>query len=171
MAILKVETGTQNQKLRQISQPVRKIDKDLQKLIKDMEVTMEKGHGCGLAAPQVGVLQRLIVVLLNQQTDQEVILAMINPEITFQSKQTEIDTEGCLSVPDFFDEVERYSEIIIKFLDKKGREQMLKLADLNARVVQHEIDHLNGVLFVDKIVEDAEKKLKALRHKESGLLI
>ena len=171
MAILKVETGTQNQKLRQISQPIRKIDKDTQKLIKDMEITMEKGHGCGLAAPQVGVLKRLIVVLLNQQTDQEVILPMINPEIVFHSEATDVDTEGCLSVPDFFDEVERFSDIVIKFLDKKGREQILKLSDLNARVVQHEIDHLDGILFVDKIVEDAEKKLKQLRHKESGLLI
>lgn len=171
MAILKVETGSQNEKLRQVSHPIRKIDKEMQKLIKDMEITMEKGHGCGLAAPQVGVLKRLIVVLLNQQTDQEVVLAMINPEIVFHSKTTDVDTEGCLSVPGYFDEVERYSDIVVKFLDKKGREQMLKLSDLNARVIQHEIDHLDGILFVDKIVEDAEMKLKKLRSKENGLLI
>lgn len=171
VAILKVETGTENQKLRQISAPVRKIDKEMQKLIKDMEMTMEKGSGCGLAAPQVGVLKRLIVVLLNQQTDQEVVLPMMNPEIVFHSETTEVDTEGCLSVPGFFDEVERFSDIVVKFLDKKGREQMLKLSDLNARVVQHEIDHLDGVLFVDKIVVNAEMKLKRLRSKENGLLI
>lgn len=171
MAILKIETGTENPHLRQISQPVKKIDKSIQKLIKDMEITMEKGNGCGLAAPQVDVLKRVIVVLLNQQTDQEIILPMVNPEIVFHSDSTEIDTEGCLSIPEYFDEVERYTDIVVKFLDKKGREQMLKLSDLNARVVQHEIDHLNGVLFVDKIVEDAEFKLKKLRSKEKGLLI
>lgn len=132
---------------------------------------MGAGNGCGLAAPQVDVLKRVIVILLNQQTDQEVILPMINPEIVFHSELTKIDTEGCLSVPDYFDEVERYAEIVVKFLDKKGREQMLKLTDLNARVVQHEIDHLDGILFVDKIVEDAEFKLKKLRSKEKGLLI
>lgn len=171
MAILKIETGTQNEALRQISVPVRKVDKETVKLIQNMTVTMDENSGCGLAAPQVGVLKRVIVVLLNQQTDQEVVLAMINPEIIFQSKQTYIDTEGCLSVPGYFDEVSRYENIIVKFWDKKGREQTLKLADLNARVVQHEIDHLNGVLFVDKIVEKAEAKLGELRKKEKGLLI
>jgi len=171
MAILKIETGTQNDALRQISAPVRKVNKEIVKLIQNMTSTMNENSGCGLAAPQVGVLKRVIVVLLNQQTDQEVLLPMINPEIIFQSKQTYIDTEGCLSVPGYFDEVSRYENIIVKFLDKKGREQTLKLADLNARVVQHEIDHLNGVLFVDKVVEKAEVKLGELRKKEKGLLI
>lgn len=132
---------------------------------------MEIGKGCGLAAPQIGVLKRMIVILLNQQTDQEMVVAMVNPEIVFRSKAMEIDKEGCLSVPDYFDEVERYSDVVVKFLDKKGREQMLKLSGLNARVVQHEIDHLDGVLFVDKLVDDAEMKLKMLRSRENGLLI
>jgi peptide deformylase len=171
MAILKIETGTQNAILRQIAAPVRKIDKEIAKLIQNMEITMVESSGCGLAAPQVGVSKRVIVVLLNQQTDQEVTLPMINPEIIFHSESTYIDTEGCLSVPDYFDEVSRYEDIIVKFLDKKGREQTLKLSDLNARVVQHEIDHLNGVLFVDKVVEKAEANLAALRKKEKGLLI
>lgn len=171
MALLKIETGTQNEILRKVAAPVRKIDKEITKLIQNMEITMEENSGCGLAAPQVGVSRRVIVVLLNQQTDQEVILPMINPEIIFHSESTYIDTEGCLSVPDYFDEVSRYEDIIVKFLDKKGREQTLKLSDLNARVVQHEIDHLNGVLFVDKVVEKAETNLAELRKKEKGLLI
>lgn len=171
MALLKIETGTQNEILRKVAAPVRKIDKEITKLIQNMEITMEENSGCGLAAPQVGVSSRVIVVLLNQQTDQEVILPMINPEIIFHSESTYIDTEGCLSVPDYFDEVSRYEDIIVKFLDKKGREQTLKLSDLNARVVQHEIDHLNGVLFVDKVVEKAETNLAELRKKEKGLLI
>lgn len=164
MSKLKVETGTANQILRQISQPVKKIDKNISKLIQNMEQTMFEDNGCGLAAPQVGVHQRIIVVLLNQQTDQEIVLPMINPEIVFHSKETNLDTEGCLSVPGVFDVVKRWDEIVIKFLDKKGREQMLKLNDLNARVVQHEIDHLDGILFVDKLVEKAE----AMRAERAG---
>ncbi len=171
MAILKIETGTENQHLRQISTPVRRVDKATLQLIKNMEVTMDENSGCGLAAPQVGVLKRVIIVLLNQQTNQEVVLPMINPEIIFHSEAVYTDTEGCLSVPDYFDEVSRYQDIIVTFLDKKGHEQTLKLSGLNARVVQHEVDHLNGVLFVDKVVERAEAKLGALRKKEKGVVI
>jgi peptide deformylase len=152
MAHLKVETGEQNEILRQKSLPVKKVDKEIIKLIKSMAETMELESGCGLAAPQVGVHKRVIVVLLNQSTDSELIIGMINPEITFFSTQTNIDTEGCLSLPQYFDEVERANDIIVKFLDMKGKEQMLKLTDLNARVIQHEIDHLDGVLFADRVV-------------------
>lgn len=156
MSRLKIETGTSNAVLREKSKPVKKVDKDILKLLQNMEETMHTDGGCGLAAPQVGVHKRVIIVMLNQSTDQELVLGMVNPEIVFHSEATYYDTEGCLSVPGVFDEVERYEDIVVKFLDKKGREQMLKLADLNARVVQHEIDHLDGVLFVDKIVEKAE---------------
>ncbi|MGL5830586.1 MAG: peptide deformylase [Candidatus Altimarinota bacterium] len=169
MALLKVETGTDNQKLRQISQPVRKVDKNILKLIKNMEATMEKESGCGLAAPQVGELLRVVIVMLNQQTPQEVVIPMINPEIISHSEKMEIGEEGCLSVPDYFDDVKRFKDIVVKYQDAKGREQKLKLSDLNARVVQHEIDHLNGILFVDKLVKEAELKLAVIRNKEDHL--
>jgi len=169
MAVLKVETGTNNAILREKSKPVRKIDRNIQKLIKDMEITMEVDNGCGLAAPQVGQHVRIIVVKLNQLTDQELNIAMINPEIVFRSEETYIDTEGCLSVPDYFDEVERAMDIIVKFQDIKGREQMLKMSDLNARVVQHEIDHLDGVLFTDKIVAGVPVELMKPNKKERNL--
>lgn len=152
MAVLKVETGTENAILRQKSIAVRKIDRNIQKLIKDLETTMDVDNGCGLAAPQVGQHLRIIMVKLNQLTDQELNIAMINPEITYWSEETYVDEEGCLSVPDYFDEVERAMDIIVKFQNVKGRELMLKMSDLNARVVQHEIDHLDGILFTDKIV-------------------
>lgn len=154
MAKLKIETGVENEVLREESSPVRKVDKAVQKLITDMEKTMEANEGCGLAAPQVGVHQRVIIVKLNQQTEQELNIAMVNPEIVFHSEDTELDTEGCLSVPGVYDQVRRYRDIIVKFLDKKGKEQMLKLSELNARVIQHEVDHLDGVLFVDKLEKD-----------------
>lgn len=169
MAVLKVETGTENAVLRQASKPVRKIDRNIQKLIKDMETTMEVDNGCGLAAPQVGQHVRVIMVKLNQMTDQEVNIAMINPEITYFSEEKYIDEEGCLSVPDYFDEVERAVDIIVKFQDIKSRQQMLKMSDLNARVVQHEIDHLDGILFTDKIVGGVPAELVKGGKKERHL--
>lgn len=171
MAKLKIETGTENEVLREVSKPVKKVDKTVQTLIVDMEKTMEKNNGCGLAAPQVGVHSRVILVKLNQQTDQEVNIAMVNPEIVFHSEDTEVDTEGCLSVPDVFDQVRRFRDVIVKFLDKKGREQMLKLSELNARVVQHEVDHLDGVLFVDKIEKGSESVLTMMDKRERHLNI
>lgn len=173
MTKLKIETGKTNDILRQKSLPVKKVDKEIVKLLQSMEETMFADNGCGLAAPQVGVHKRVIVVLLNQGSDQEVVVPMVNPEIISHSKTTYIDTEGCLSVPGVFDVVERYDQIIVKFLDKKGREQMLKLTDLNARVVQHEVDHLDGILFVDKLVEKAElvlaEKAGKVRHSDEVL--
>ncbi len=171
MSTLKIETGTDNQVLREVAKPVRTIDRETVKLIKDMEETMIKGNGCGLAAPQVGVLKRIIIVMLNQQTDQETILAMVNPEIVFHSEDTEVDTEGCLSVPKVFDQVRRYRDIIVKFQDKKGKSQMLKLSELNARVVQHEVDHLDGILFVDKIEHEPDSVLVQMEKRERHLNI
>ena len=169
MTRMKIETGTDNLILREKAKAVRKIDKATLKLIQNMEETMEKDNGCGLAAPQVGVGQRIIVVKLNQQTDQEVNLAMVNPEIVFHSEETEVDTEGCLSVPKVFDLVRRWRDVIVKFQDKKGREQMLKLSELNARVVQHEIDHLDGVLFTDKVEQTAPSPIAMLEKQERHL--
>ena len=169
MGKLKIETGTDNPILRQKAKIVRKIDKQILKLIQNMEQTMEQDNGCGLAAPQVGVGERVIIVKLNQQTDQEVNLAMINPEIVFHSEETEVDTEGCLSVPKVFDLVRRYRDLIVKFQDKKGREQMLKLSELNARVIQHEIDHLDGILFTDKLEKEQSSPIVMLEKQERHL--
>lgn len=171
MTKLKIATGTDNPILREKAKAVKKIDKTTLKLISNMEQTMEEDNGCGLAAPQVGVSQRIIMVMLNQQTDQEMNLAMINPEIVFHSEETEVDTEGCLSVPKVFDLVRRFRDVIVKFKDKKGREQMLKLSELNARVVQHEIDHLDGILFIDKLEKDEASPIGSLEKQERHLNI
>jgi peptide deformylase len=171
MSRLKIETGKDNKVLREVAKPVRTIDRETVKLIQNMEETMEKGDGCGLAAPQVGVSKRVIIVKLNQQTPQEVNIAMVNPEIVFHSEETEVDTEGCLSVPKVFDLVRRYRDVIVKFLDKKGKSQMLKLSELNARVVQHEVDHLNGILFVDKIEHEPSNVLTDLEKRERHMNI
>lgn len=145
---MQIQVGTDNPVLRKKSIKIDRFDKSLKKLIKEMKETMNDFKGVGLAAPQVGIHERLVLVNL----DQKKVVAMINPEIIEFSSETKIDEEGCLSVPGKFDLVERAVSIKVKFQDENSKENILVLKDLNARIVQHEIDHLNGVLFVDKIV-------------------
>jgi peptide deformylase len=111
--------------------------------------------GVGLAAPQVGVNKRLIVVSLMQDYEDEnyKTIAMVNPEIIEHSPETCTDTEGCLSVPGESGDVIRYAWIKVTFLDPEGRKYAMRLENLAARIVQHEIDHLDGVLFTDKVEE------------------
>ncbi len=165
MSKLTVQTGNDNPVLRNVSKKVEKVDKSIVKLVRDMEETMHAEKGVGLAAPQVGVNRRVILVLLNVDTAQEMILPMINPEIVLASDETEVGEEGCLSLPKIFDNVRRSKEITVQFRDVKGREQFLKLNDFNARVVQHEIDHLNGVLFTDH-VEKVAAPLPNAEHRQ-----
>ena len=171
MKKLKIETGTDNKILREISKPVKKIDKQLLKFIKEMEFTLDNSNAVGLAAPQVGENIRVLIAKFNHGTDHEVNVPMINPEIVWASEEMDIDEEGCLSIPDYFNKVVRHSEIIVKFLDVKNREQMLKLSGFNGRVVQHEIDHLDGILFVDKMVEEVEANLAMRQNHDEHLSI
>lgn len=125
--------------------------KDFLKFCANMEETMKEKDGIGLAAPQVGENYRLIVV--NSKDD---ILCMINPEIKNKSLLKEWDEEGCLSLPNIFGKVKRHKSIKCFYVDKKGNEQKLSAKGLLARVIQHEIDHLDGILFIDK-AKDIEK--------------
>lgn len=147
---LQIETGEDNKILRAKSQVVKEITKKTQKFIKDMEKSMKNKKGVGLAAPQVGINERIIVVLLNEKK----IISMINPEITYFSEETVIDEEGCLSLPGVWGNVERAGDIIVQFLTTKGDKIIMKLDGFNARIIQHEIDHLNGILFTDYLEED-----------------
>nr|MDD3720057.1 peptide deformylase [Candidatus Gracilibacteria bacterium] len=161
--MLKIQTGTTNEILRKVSEEIKKeelskyvkLGQDMLKYIKDPD-----NGGVGLAAPQVGHNIRLIVVSLLKDRDDENFptIMMLNPEILEHSEETYLDNEGCLSVPGERGKVERWIEMKIKFIDKNLKEQKLILKGLQARIVQHEIDHLNGVLFIDKIV-NKEKRL------------
>lgn len=124
----------------------------IKKLIPEMIETMKNSDGAGLAAPQVGENIRLIVASHKDQT-----LVIFNPKIIKKSILKEWGEEGCLSVPNTFGEVKRCKKITIQFLNKKGLKEKLKAEGLLARVIQHEIDHLNGILFIDKA-----KKIKKL---------
>lgn len=151
MAVLSIVTGTDNKILRTKSSPVKKIDKKIKKLIADLIETMSGADGLGIAAPQVGVNVRIFIARLNYNTPNETMTPMINPEFLKMSDETGVYEEGCLSVPGRFGMVRRHTAVTIRFMDKRGKIQTLNLDGLNARITQHETDHINGILFVDKM--------------------
>ena len=137
--------------LRRKARPVTRFDAALQTLIDDMIETMREAPGVGLAAPQVNVPLRVIVVEYGEDEERPPKLyVMVNPEITRHSRETEIGTEGCLSIPGVMGDVERYTRVTVKGFTRHGQPMKRKLNGWVARIFQHEIDHLNGVLFTDK---------------------
>ncbi|MGB4503436.1 MAG: peptide deformylase [Syntrophaceticus sp.] len=143
MAALKiVEIG--EPVLRQKCREVTVINKKIKKLLDGMKETMYKANGVGLAAPQVGVSKRIVVVDAG-----EGFWELINPEIVFQEGE-EVDVEGCLSIPGVAGEVNRAARVRVRALDRDGQQQVISAQGLGARALQHEIDHLDGILFIDK---------------------
>ena len=130
--------------LREVAQPVERIDKKLQRLLRDMAETMYAADGVGLAAPQVGVSKRVVVIDVG-----EGLYELINPEIVKREGKV-LGSEGCLSVPDYEGEVERAEIVHCEYYDRKGRKMLIKADGLLAVCIQHELDHLDGVLFIDK---------------------
>ena len=141
-------------RLRQKATRIRSVDDSLRKLAADMHETMLDAPGVGLAAPQIGVLRRLIVVNVPEGYDEEgapaVVLSLVNPEIV-KAHGREVATEGCLSIPGWIGDVPRADAITVKAMNLDNKDIRLKLQGWPARVVQHEIDHLDGILFVDRI--------------------
>ena len=135
--------------LRKKSEALEKVDTDTQKLMDDMLETMYAAPGIGLAAIQIGILKRLVVIDISKEEEKRQPLFLVNPEIIYRSKKTSVYEEGCLSLPGQFAEVERPSECTIKYIDYYGKEKELKADGLLATCIQHEIDHLNGILFID----------------------
>lgn len=130
--------------LREVAQPVERIDKKLQRLLRDMAETMYSADGVGLAAPQVGVSKRVVVIDVG-----EGLYELINPEIVKREGKV-LGSEGCLSVPDYEGEVERFEYVECEFTDKTGQRMLLSASGLLAICIQHELDHLDGILFIDK---------------------
>lgn len=147
--MLKIVT-VPNPFLRQKAKGVEKIDNKILKIANEMLETLEKNprRGVGLAAPQVGLSLRIILAK-DGQRENSVVHALINPEIIKKSAEVEIDYEGCLSLPDTYAQVERSIKVVVKALNKNGQKVTLKASDLFARVLQHEIDHLDGILITD----------------------
>ena len=154
--------------LRQKSENLEKVDDDLRRLLDDMLETMYSAPGIGLAAVQVGILKRLIVIDISKEKEKKNPLFLINPEIISKSKNTSIYEEGCLSLPGHFAEIERPAECNVKYIDYHGKKKEIKASGLLSTCIQHEVDHLNGVLFIDylsKLKRDMIVK-KLVKHKK-----
>ena len=135
--------------LRKKSKPVTKFDENLWVLLDDMKETMHKNNGMGLAAPQIGILKRIVVMEVNGA-----FFEMINPVILAQSEELIKDEEGCLSVPNRQGVVARPQNLTVKFQDRMGYDMTISGEDSFARCICHELDHLDGVLYIDKIVKE-----------------
>ncbi len=144
MALLDIKKAG-NPVLKEHCTPVERVDKRLRKLLDDMAETMYEADGVGLAAPQVGEPIRMIVIDVQ---DEHGLIELINPVITYREGEA-VDTEGCLSVPNLFGEVERAAKVKVEFLNRRGKKQHLTATGLLARCIQHECDHLEGQLFID----------------------
>ncbi len=154
--------------LREKSKTLETVDDELRTLLDDMLETMYAAPGIGLAAVQVGILKRLIVIDISKDKEKKNPLFLINPEIISKSKETSVYEEGCLSLPGHFAEIERPAECHIKFVDYRGKEKELKASGLLATCIQHEVDHLDGILFIDylsKLKKDMIIK-KLIKHKK-----
>ena len=161
--------------LRKKSQSIENVDDKMRKLMDDMLATMYAAPGIGLAAVQIGVLKRLIVIDVSKQNEKKSPLFLINPKITFKSKITSTYEEGCLSLPGYFAEVDRPAECHLEYIDYFGKQKNLKAEGILATCIQHEVDHLNGVLFVDylsKLKKDMIiKKLKKHKKEMSKIIL
>lgn len=150
--------------LRQKAEPVAVVDDAVRQLMNDMLDTMYDAPGIGLAAPQIGVLKRIVVLDVSHreveddaQTGEKVPsvdrkpMFIVNPEILWSSEETKSYDEGCLSIPDYYEEVERPARVRVRYLDRDGKEQTVEADGILAVCLQHEIDHLDGVLFIDHL--------------------
>ena len=137
--------------LRLVSKPVERVDTPLLKLADDMFETMYDAPGIGLAAIQIGEPLRMLVIDLAKEGEEPAPQVFINPEILEKSDERSVYEEGCLSIPDYYAEVERPAKVRVRHLDREGKEQEVEAEGLLATCLQHEIDHLNGVLFIDHI--------------------
>jgi peptide deformylase len=140
-----------DKRLRLKSEPVRRIDSGIRKLVDDLFETMYDAPGIGLAAIQIGIAKRVVTMDLSKKDEEHQPQVFINPEIVSASDETSKYEEGCLSIPEFYEEVERPAKVKVKYLDIDGKEHEIEASGLLATCLQHEIDHTNGVLFIDHI--------------------
>jgi peptide deformylase len=145
--------------LRQKARKVTKFGPEVKQLIDDMVETMREAPGVGLAAPQVNVLDRIIVLELPADEEEGTpaeLYTFVNPEIVKTSRETEEGSEGCLSIPGYVGDVERHTWVVVRGQDAYGKSQRIRTYDYLARIFQHEIDHLDGVLFIDHVTDPAK---------------
>jgi peptide deformylase len=140
-----------DKRLRLKSEPVKRVDSGIRKLVDDLFETMYDAPGIGLAAIQIGIPKRVVTMDLSRKEDNHERQVFINPEITWKSEETSKYEEGCLSIPEYYEEVDRPARVKVKYLDLDGKAHEIEASGLLATCLQHEIDHTNGVLFIDHI--------------------
>jgi peptide deformylase len=140
-----------DKRLRQVSEAVKAVDASLRTLVDDMFETMYKAPGVGLAAIQVGVAQRVVTVDTAKKDEPKNPQVFLNPEVIWSSEEKGTYEEGCLSIPEYYEEVERPVQVKVRFMDLDGNTQEVEANGILATVLQHEIDHTNGILFIDHI--------------------
>ena len=154
--------------LRKKCKPLEKVDINTKKLMDDMLETMYAAPGIGLAAVQIGILRRLVVIDISKEEEKKKPIFLINPSIVYQSKKTSVYEEGCLSLPGQFAEIERPAECLLKYIDLSGKKKELKAEGLLSTCIQHEVDHLNGILFIDYLSKLKKEMIikKLVKHKK-----
>ncbi len=140
-----------DKRLRLVSEPVKTVDAEVRRLIEEMFEVMYEAPGIGLAAIQVGAPKRIVIMDLAKKDEEKQPQVLINPAILWASEEKAAYEEGCLSIPEYYEEVERPARVKVRYLDRDGKEQEIDASGLHATCVQHEIDHLNGVLFIDHL--------------------
>ncbi len=159
--------------LREVCAPVETVDDDIRALADDMLETMYDAPGIGLAASQVGLLKRMFVLDVAKEDAPKEPLVFINPEIVWSSDETSVYQEGCLSIPEYFEDVERPAEVTVRFQNREGADQEMTADGLLSTCIQHELDHLNGRLFIDylsKLKRDRVVKKFSKQAKLAGKL-
>lgn len=153
-------------RLKKVAARVSTVDESIRRLVRDMAETMYEAPGIGLAATQVDVHKRVIVIDISETRDQ--LLALINPEIV-ESEGTQVCEEGCLSVPGIYDKVERAESVTVRYLDLAGTEKTIEADGLLAVCLQHEIDHLDGKVFVEHLSQLKQTRIKAKLAKQAKI--
>lgn len=146
MTVLPIITGASTPILKKKTVRVKKMTKELLQLIEDMQETMMDAKGAGIAAPQMNRNERICIAKIGEE-----FVPLVNPEITWKGKREDTMEEGCLSLPNLWIDITRPTEIVLEFETPKGKHRELKLSGFDARVVQHEVDHLDGILIVDRV--------------------
>jgi peptide deformylase len=163
MKPLPVQTGKDNKILRTISKSIPKVTKSIKNFALEMINSMIAENGVGLAAPQAGQNIRMVVCKFNPGQNNELMMPFVNPELIHVSEEMEEGEEGCLSLPGIWGMVPRHKSVMVRFQNLKGSTQTLEFHDFNARIIQHEMDHLDGILFIDRATQ-INKESKGEEH-------
>ena len=157
--------------LRQVSKEVKQVDEDVKITLADMLETMYKANGAGLAAPQVGLLKRMVVIDAARKGEEPAPYKMVNPKIVWHSDELQECQEGCLSIPNQYAPVQRFESVRVEYLDENGKSCILDAKGFLAVAIQHELDHLDGIIFIDHLSKLRQKMMFKKQEKRQKRLL